>query len=231
MPPISEHRDCYVSATQREVLIDLLRNGVVSDNYFLTGGTALSVFYLHHRRSNDLDFFTRQQSDLSGIDFTIRTLWGSDYVRTKSSETFLSLLIKGIRVEFVVDRLSLDEERERVALDSLHSLRVDTPNNIASNKLCTLASRTEPKDFVDYYALCKTLKIENHDRIFADAKGKDRIFEDPPTAAYQIEQGLEFLRRHPDTIPELLVPLDKKDLADFYSSLVRWMFSLTTEKL
>lgn len=26
--------------------------------FYLTGGTALSAFYLKHRKSNDLDFFT-----------------------------------------------------------------------------------------------------------------------------------------------------------------------------
>lgn len=29
-----------------------------SQQFYLTGGTALSYFYLRHRQSNDLDFFT-----------------------------------------------------------------------------------------------------------------------------------------------------------------------------
>ena len=29
-----------------------------SDQFYLTGGTALAYFYLKHRQSNDLDFFT-----------------------------------------------------------------------------------------------------------------------------------------------------------------------------
>ena len=31
----------------------------IKDNFFLTGGTALSAFYLRHRFSEDLDFFTQ----------------------------------------------------------------------------------------------------------------------------------------------------------------------------
>ncbi|MBI3815671.1 MAG: nucleotidyl transferase AbiEii/AbiGii toxin family protein [Nitrospinae bacterium] len=32
-------------------------SGIAKD-FFLTGGTALSAFYLHHRESIDLDFFS-----------------------------------------------------------------------------------------------------------------------------------------------------------------------------
>lgn len=69
-----EDKRCYASPIQRAVLIDLIRNGVVTEDFFLTGGTALSVFYLHHRQSNDLDFFTLQETDLAQIDFLIKTI-------------------------------------------------------------------------------------------------------------------------------------------------------------
>jgi predicted nucleotidyltransferase component of viral defense system len=32
-------------------------------DFYLTGGTALSRFYLNHRYSDDLDFFVHQKSD------------------------------------------------------------------------------------------------------------------------------------------------------------------------
>ncbi|MBU0694334.1 MAG: nucleotidyl transferase AbiEii/AbiGii toxin family protein [Candidatus Omnitrophica bacterium] len=31
-----------------------------SEYFYLTGGTALAYFYLKHRKSNDLDFFTAE---------------------------------------------------------------------------------------------------------------------------------------------------------------------------
>ncbi len=225
-----EDKRCYASGMQREILVGLIGNGGLLEPFFLTGGTALSVFYLHHRQSNDLDFFTTADADLAELDFILKTTYQHEYVRIKDSASFLSVLLRDVKVDFVIDRLSLREERERYALDSLHSLRIDTPRNIVSNKLCAVVSRVEPKDYVDLYALCGALRIASFDSVLDDAKTKDAIFEDPPTAAYQIEQGLHFLRRHPETYPSMLVPLDQEDFFRFYERLIRWMYDLATTK-
>ncbi len=39
----------------------------VKTPFFLTGGTALSRYYTHHRYSDDLDFFVVQRSDYSRL--------------------------------------------------------------------------------------------------------------------------------------------------------------------
>jgi hypothetical protein len=225
-----EDKHCYASPVQREVLIDLIRNGAVSDDFFLTGGTALSVFHLHHRQSNDLDFFTLQGMELAQIDFLLKTTWGHEYVKIKDAANFLSVLIRDVKVDFVVDRLSLHDDRERYALDPLHHLRLDTPRNIVSNKLCAIASRFEPKDYVDYYSLCAALQITSFEGVLDDARKKDAIFDDPPTAAYQIEQGLQFLRHHPETNPPLRVPIDQQEFDFFYERMIRWLYELAAKR-
>lgn len=219
-----EDRRYYATDIQRDVLVDLIRNRIVTDIFFLTGGTALSVFYLHHRQSNDLDFFTLEEADLAELDFILKTTYQQDYVRIKDAPNFLSALIRDVKVDFVIDRLSLREERERYALDVHQSLRLDTLRNIVSNKLCAVASRIEPKDYVDLYALLASSQFTSFDQVFDDARKKDAIFDDPPTAAYQIEQGLEFLRHHPQTFPPLLKPIDQQDFARFYDRLTRWLY-------
>ncbi|MBN2008255.1 nucleotidyl transferase AbiEii/AbiGii toxin family protein [candidate division KSB1 bacterium] len=47
----------------------------------MTGGTALSVFYLHHRVSNDLDLFTVKDMTLADIDFSLRTIFQRVYYK------------------------------------------------------------------------------------------------------------------------------------------------------
>jgi hypothetical protein len=42
---------------QKKILI-LFKNLPDREAFYLTGGTALSAFFLNHRKSNDLDFFT-----------------------------------------------------------------------------------------------------------------------------------------------------------------------------
>jgi predicted nucleotidyltransferase component of viral defense system len=37
--------------------------------FYLTGGTALSAFYLGHRKSNDLDFFTNTEELILPFSF------------------------------------------------------------------------------------------------------------------------------------------------------------------
>lgn len=226
MLPIVEDKRCYASPVQREVLLDLIRHNLVTENFFLTGGTALSVFYLHHRQSNDLDLFTRHNTDLGELDFAMKGLWRREYVRVRSSDAFLSLIIRGVRVDFVVDPLSLDEPRDSVVLELSHHLRLDTLRNVLSNKLCALASRLEPKDYIDYYALCGALGVSSFKPIFDEARKKDAIFDDPPTVAYQIEQGFSFLQSNPVAMPELLLQLDQKKFKEFYDGLVRWMYDL-----
>ena len=230
MLPPNEDKRCYASTAQREVLIDLIRNGVVTQEYFLTGGTALSVFYLHHRRSNDLDFFTLQETDLAQIDFILKTTWRHEYVKTKASSNFLSLLVRDVKVEFVIDRLSNDEERDAYAIESLYHLRIDTPRNIISNKLCALASRIEPKDYLDYYALYNAMQIISFKDVLDDARKKDAIFDDPPTAAYQIEEGLKFIGQHQDALPALLAPINLVAFFQFYELMIRQLYDEGTMK-
>lgn len=222
--PIKENRKCYASPEQREVLIDLLKYKIVNENFFLTGGTALAVFYLNHRLSNDLDLFTLQNVDLPEVDFAIRTTWKNECVKIKESPNFLSLLIKNTKVDFVIDPLSFQETREKFFFETNQFILIDTINNIASNKLCTIVSRVEPKDFIDFYFIYKFLNITSIENIYNDALKKDAIFDDPPTAAYQIEEGIQFLKRNPEIFPELLMNFKQDNFYDFYFKITQWIY-------
>ena len=46
-----------ITKRQKEV-IKLIADDTLFDNFYLAGGTALSVYYLQHRVSDDLDFFS-----------------------------------------------------------------------------------------------------------------------------------------------------------------------------
>lgn len=221
---LKENKNCYASATQREILMALVNKKVLGDNFFLTGGTALAVFYLHHRRSNDLDFFTLSSTDLSEIDFFLKSNWRNQYSKIKESANFLSALLKNVRVDFMIDPLSFDEEREKYFLDSNLFLLVDTAHNIVTNKFCTIASRIEPKDFIDFYFINRKLNISSLEGLYEDARKKDAIFDDPPTVAYQIEQGLNFIEKNPSLFPELLIDFSSDDFYRFYRESIDWIY-------
>ena len=167
------------------------------------------VLHLNHRLSDDLDFFTLRPLDLGEIDFWIRTQWPKAAVKIKEGPQFLSLLIREVRVDFVVDPLS-----------------IDTIKNMLSNKLCAVVSRTEPKDFIDFYMILKAFPNVEIEEMYELSRMKDAIFDDPPTVAYQLEAGIAFIRENPSLVPKMLKQIDWEDFFEFYKNVAKWIYDL-----
>lgn len=226
MGGIKENINCYATHTQKEVLTRLITYPDIERKFFLTGGTALSVFYLHHRLSDDLDLFTKDFSNLAEVAFWIKTNWPKESVKIKEAGQFLSLLIKDVKVDFVIDTLSSDEKRERYMFENGHYLSIDTISNIASNKFCTLVSRTEPKDYIDFYMILKSFPTMKINDIYQESRRKDAIFDDPPTAAFQMETGVAFIKKNPSIMPKMFTQIDMPDFFEFYSKATMWVYRL-----
>lgn len=64
---------------------------------------------------------------------------------------FLSYLINGVKVDFVIDPLSETNEPYDYTLKTGKTLKLDLIDNIASNKLASMISCFEIKDMVDFY--------------------------------------------------------------------------------
>lgn len=219
-----ENKDYYTSPDQREVLLKLLTLPTIEESFFLTGGTALSVFYLYHRVSDDLDLFSLNPVDFAEIDFWIRSTWQSACSKIKESPNFLSFLIQETKVDLVIDPLSNKENRERVRFENEHSVLIDNIINIISNKFSCIVSRTEPKDYIDIYFLFKIfsdLKLEN---VYENARLKDAIFDDPPTAAFQLEEGISFLKENPSIMPEIRREFDQDEFSKFFEEVLEWLY-------
>jgi hypothetical protein len=223
-----EHKQGYLSKTQREVLLQLLTEPTIERHFFLTGGTALAVFYLAHRVSNDLDLFSRTSQNLADLHFWIKGIWPRESVVIKQSSNFLSCLIRETKVDLVIDPLSIEEERPSVGFENAHRLHVDTIQSIVSNKLCACVSRTEPKDFVDLYVILKKFPEMRIETVYAGAQAKDAIFDDPPTAAFQLEEGLAFIQEQPEILPPLQFAFDYGDFLAFYENLTMWIYGRLT---
>lgn len=224
MMHLTEDKSYYASPTQREVLLNLITHPTIEESFFLTGGTALSVFYLHHRLSDDLDFFTLNSLDIGEIDFWIKMMWPQNSAKIKESPNFLSYLIKEVKVDFVIDSLSNREERHKILLENEHYLLVDTINNIVSNKFCAIVSRMEPKDFIDFYFIQHLFPERDIEEVYSSARTKDAIFDDPPTSAFQIEEGLVFLKENQAIFPQILKNFDRNDFFEFYNKITTWLY-------
>jgi len=59
---------------QQEILLLAIAGSNIFSNFYLSGGTALSAFYLRHRYSEDLDFFSIEEID-SLVDIATNKLF------------------------------------------------------------------------------------------------------------------------------------------------------------
>lgn len=182
--------------------------------FFLTGGSALGLFYLDHRRSYDLDLFTSEAVDgkeVQNLVFRVADEIGADCVAVRTAPDFHRFkLTRGEEREIIdamVDRApQLDAEKA-----SFDGIRVDTLREIIANKLNTLLSRTELKDVVDLYFLEKA----GHDLLASvpDAQSKDGGWE-PAVVAMLLDE----LRVH--EMPAWMIQqLSPSDLEAFLQKL------------
>lgn len=139
----------------QEAFLDGLDRSPLAEVFYLSGGTALSAFHLHHRRSEDLDLFSREAFSAAAVLHLVNAV--ADQPPTSSrriADRFGFLLrVRGepLKVEFVrydVDPIEPPAPRRG-------RLRVDGMRDILANKLSAVVERVEPKDYVD---LCFLLR-------------------------------------------------------------------------
>jgi len=156
-------------------------------DFYLTGGTALGRCFLHHRHSDDLDFFVNNHNafkkQCAAAVEAIKTHWACDI--TTTSDTFVRLFVKEdnlvLKINFVNDIPF--HSGEVLGFPIFH--RVDNWRNILSNKLCAL-SRMEAKDIADILFIGKKYPFE-WEEIVHEAKEKD-LWVDPIEICRMISQ-------------------------------------------
>jgi hypothetical protein len=162
--------------------------GQLPVGFYLTGGTALSRAYLHHRYSDDLDFFVN----------------GADDFKMQVNTVMIALADTGLQVSTQVAdegfaRVFLFEGESTLKIDLVNDvpfrsgtfaptslfLKTDNLTNILSNKVTAL-SRYSAKDIVDIVFICKSWQF-NWETIMNDASKKD-MWVNPITVAEVLEQ-------------------------------------------
>lgn len=210
-------RQEILTPLQRTVLDAVFADPALARAIYLTGGTALAAFYLFHRYSDDLDFFTHDQSLellwprlqplLSALGLTIESR-APRFIRLRHAE--------GLRVDLVQDvpfRVGIPMRQGAWMIDSLE--------NIALNKVSAIQGRLDVKDYVDLYLLLK----DEPRRILAwlgQAKQKDGSIE--PFLWSRLIGDVETFR----VLPRMIVPLQLPELVAFYRSLRRLILASLT---
>ncbi len=123
--------------------------------FYLTGGTALSAFYLHHRLSEDLDFFTEEDVEAESILIFLRSIpevKELEMERKFDRKIFLISYLGGnqLRTEFTKYPFKTINPFKIV-----EGIQVDSKGDILINKLMALTDRKDIKDYVDIYFILK----------------------------------------------------------------------------
>ena len=141
-----------LSPFQQEVLAAFFNH---EQRFHLSGGAALAGYHLLHRRTEDLDLFTTVDAMEAGdhaLQAAARDL-GATVAELITSPDFRRRTVtrgaEGVVVDLVFDRA----EQGPIEKQRFGDVRVDPPEEILANKLCTLLSRSEPRDLVDVKAL------------------------------------------------------------------------------
>lgn len=127
--------------------------------FYLTGGTCLSRFYVEKRYSDDLDFFSNQSPRYSFAVKNIKRALATKFhlVAEVESKDFTRFKIDDLlQVDFVNDISFRDGE----PIVSKENYLLDTIENILSNKITAVIGRDNPKDIFDIYLVWRFYKIE-----------------------------------------------------------------------
>lgn len=141
---------------EQKIILDVIAQvEYFRSSFYFTGGTALSYFYLQHRYSEDLDFFSDSKFD-NEVILSLIEKWSKEYGFTYSSnfaEVVYMFFLKfknntKLKVDFAYYPYKRLEKGTMI-----NNITVDSLTDIAVNKLLTITQRADVKDFVDYYFL------------------------------------------------------------------------------
>lgn len=186
--------------------------------FFLTGGTALAAFYLAHRESQDLDFFSLEPFDTLILRNTMEKIakeTGSDmafFIRSQTyNEIFLENKKKGWR-----QKIDIVQEQPKHFGDiaTIESIRIDSLVNIATNKILAIFGRLEPKDYIDLFTIIKNTDL-SFDQLFKLAKDKDTGLSE-----FYFANTIADVQRF-ETLPKMKTKFNKNQFIKFYHNLSR----------
>ncbi len=180
-------------------------------HFYLTGGTALAEFYLGHRLSFDLDFFTAEEGLILPFSYQIESALrrlGLQVCVVRRFATFVELLVSQGEEQVRVD-LALDSPfRFEAPLPTEFGVMANSYRDLVVEKVLAYYGRAEPRDAVDLYFV---LQREPGDALLDLAARKDPGF-DLYWFAVALNRAVTFPDEERRWPVKMLIPFDPRDL-------------------
>ncbi len=209
-----EKEKSVLTPCQKAVLDVIARESYFAKRFYFGGGTALAEFYLQHRLSEDLDFFTetREVNPVAILRFLqaeSRTL-GIKKIETSRVLGLHTFFLhfhsqEVLKMDFSYYPFPKIEQGAR-----LYDLEVESIYDIAVDKVHTVAVKPRARDFIDIYFIVKEKGYQFGD-LLLQAKAK---FDWDISS---LDLGSRFLEGAEMTdYPRMLKKIDHKEWKKFF---------------
>ena len=206
-----------LTKNQIKILKAIGQEPQLRENFCLTGGTALAAFYLKHRYSEDLDFFTDQEFDPQDVFVFFKGLKSKlglkkiDYQQSFNRNLFFLYLTKEIiKTEFTYYPFPV-----LVKGHTFNGVKIDSLLDIAVNKLFTIYQKPRSRDFIDLYFILKKADWTVKDLV-SKAKIKFDWHVDPLQLGSQFNQAAKL-----KDYPRMIKKISHKNWQDFFIKKAR----------
>lgn len=198
---------------QQRMFLDLFaENKYLTEKFYLTGGTALTEFYIPYRISDDLDFFSEEEVDTQGIiSFLKKNQEKLGFTKYEFNTSFNRNLFfldwpsYQLKTEFTYFPFTQIEKPQQ------KTLKVDSIIDIAVNKLFTIYQKPRSRDFIDLYKIIKKYKFA-----LSELKSKARIKFDTNIDPIKLGSQMLLVTELKD-YPKLVGPLNQNLWQDFFT--------------
>lgn len=206
-------KETILTIEQEKVLNLVSKEDYLVRKFYFTGGTPLSAFYLFHRISEDIDFFSEQELHLPSIEKFIGKLKQElklvkiDYKKFLGLHSFYLFFNQEnfLKIDFnyyPFPRIERGIKYKNIAVDSIY--------DIAVNKVHTIAMKARAKDFIDIYFIIQEKRYS-----FQDLLRQAKVKFDWHIDAIQLGSQLIKAREVKD-FPRMIKEIDHDQWRDFF---------------
>lgn len=207
-----------LTAKQQELLQVIAQEKLITKNFIFSGGTVLAEYYLHHRLSEDLDFFSEQEIDSQYLLTFFKKIkkqtkiTSVDYTQSFNRNLFfLHFANDVIKTEFTYFPFPSIEPGPTQG-----KLRTDSLLDIAVNKVFTIYQKPRSRDFIDLFCILRLKKNWSMYQLIKHAQIK---FESPIDI---LQLGSQFLRvQELKDYPHMIIDLKENVWQQFFLTIAK----------
>lgn len=190
--------------------------------FYLTGGTALSEFYLKHRLSEDIDLFSYSQVNDRYIDNFLDKITDKLNIKDIKKDHIMGLYTYKVSFDhgetLKVDFNEYEFPQVEKSTTSFGDLSIDSFYDIAINKLYTIIGRFKTRDFIDLYHILKRDEF-SIEQLISRTEDKFGAKVDRFYLSSQLLRAADL----PRIYPKMLIPFSFEDMIDYFQKEAKRM--------